>query len=84
MSDRTRVDRPQDTVDGLEKASGATGTRKCETCLKKLKPGRHGERKRFCSVDCRRLAWATRALAEALAAGLAEGLRGELRRHGDC
>ena len=82
-SPRTRADRPQETVDGKEKASGTTGTGKCETCLKKLKPGRHGERKRFCSLDCRRLAWAVRELAKALHDGMAEGLRGELRRLGE-
>lgn len=79
---RTRVDRAQETVDGLNKASGTTGTGKCETCLAKIKPGKHGEQKRFCSVNCRRLAWAVRALAEALAAGQAEGLRAEIRRLG--
>jgi len=84
MSPRTRADRPQETVDGKEKASGTTGTGNCETCLKKLKPGRHGERKRFCSLDCRRLAWGARALGKALAAGHAEGLRGELHRFGGC
>ncbi len=83
ISPRIGADRPQDTVDGSRKASGTIGTGKCETCLKKLKPGRHGERKRFCSLDCRRLAWAVRALAEALAAGHADGLRHDLRRLGE-
>ena len=79
---RTGADRPQETVDGSGRASGTIGAGKCGTCLKKIKPGKHGERRRFCSVDCRRLAWAARALAGALASGHAEGLRGELRRLG--
>ena len=82
MKTRTRPRNPapcaQETVNGSNKASGAIGTGKCEACLKKLKPGHHGERKRFCSLGCRRLAWAVRALAEALAAGRAEGLRREI------
>ena len=77
---RTGADRPRETVDGSGRASGTIGTGECETCLKKIKPGKHGERRRFCSVGCRRLAWSLRALAGALASGHAEGLRGELRK----
>jgi endogenous inhibitor of DNA gyrase (YacG/DUF329 family) len=76
---RTGVDRAQETVNGSKGPPGTIGTGKCETCLKKLKPGHHGERKRFCSVTCRRLAWVARELACALRDGRAEGLRDEVR-----
>ena len=79
-SPRTGADRPQDTVDGLERASGTTGTGKCETCLKKLKPGRHGERKRVCSLQGRQLGWAVRILTAAVAAGKADGLKDRIGR----
>lgn len=47
----------------------------CGVCLRRMRPGRHGSPKRFCSIECRRLAWALRLLSAALEAGEAEGLR---------
>ena len=86
MRTRTRPRNPapcaQETVNGSNKASGAIGTGKCEACLKKLRPGHHGERKRFCSLGCRRLAWAVRELSGALEAGAVEGLRSAIRKLG--
>ena len=85
MTPRTGAEGPQESVDALEKASGTTGIGigekntvdacLCGVCLERMRPGGYGSPKRFCSADCRRLAWAIRALAEALAAGHAEGLR---------
>lgn len=48
--------------------------RACPTCLKHVQG-----RRRFCSAHCRLLFWAVRALAEALKAGKAEGLRPQIR-----
>jgi hypothetical protein len=52
----------------------------CEVCQKRMKAGHHGERKRFCSLDCRRLAWAARSVVEAIQAGRAPGLRELIER----
>jgi len=45
----------------------------CPVCLERL-PGGRGKQ-RYCSPRCRLLAWAVRALAEALKGGRADGLR---------
>jgi len=61
--------------------SGKTGRRsrrRCETCLKPLAAAPSSSQKRFCSDRCRLLAWAVGALASALEAGKAEGLRSHL------
>jgi hypothetical protein len=78
----TRADLPQESVHGSNRAPVAIGTGKCEVCLVGLKPGRRGERKRFCSVSCRRLACSARQIEGALAEGRAEGLRTRIRELG--
>ena len=77
---RMPADRPQEGVDGFKTRSLAIGTGQCSVCLARMQPGKRGQRKRFCSLDCRRLAWAARMLSEALVSGRAEGLRAELRK----
>lgn len=52
----------------------------CEICLAPMKPGGHGQRKRFCSAKCRRLACFARQVAAALEAGKAEGVRDIIER----
>ena len=82
MTPRTRAEGSPKTVYGFKKASLTIGTGKCDTCMAEIKPGRRGERKRFCSLKCRQRAWAVRILLAALKAGYAEGLRQKIREMG--
>lgn len=84
IGSRTRADRPQEVVNDANARPLAHSTEKCAVCLKPYSPKHivndNSRRRRFCSNRCRMLGWAAKALADALASGQAEGLRGELRR----
>ena len=92
---RNRAGTPQDCVSGtnsgpLTIGTGSVGDRSaesvdaclCGVCSKHMRPGRSGSPKRFCSIGCRRLAWALRLLSAALEAGEAKGLRQAVRELG--
>lgn len=55
--------------------TGSPHTVICPVCLKEASPSRSGSKRKFCSGKCRTLAWAVRAIAEALHDGVADGLR---------
>lgn len=92
-SPRTRADQTREAVHAFKGARRdefpgpaplSVVNDRCETCLAPMKPWVHGQRRRFCSAKCRRLACSARQLTVAIRAGHAEGLRGELHRLGSC
>lgn len=75
---RNNPGRPREHVltalGGANDARQGSDMRACPVCLGGV-PGKG----RFCSARCRLLSWAVYALADALKAGRAEGMRGRIR-----
>ena len=70
----------KEAVNAFKRPSTAYASARCEVCLAEMRGGAHGQRKRFCSGECRRLAWALRTLLRAVREGKAPGLRDQIKR----